>query len=178
MYKMAILSKIKSHSDVINYFKELPFYNKPIERPVKRLKNNDPLAEQLSVIKTDQAFKGYAMSCKGKIVEKKDPMVQLEVSKFSIKNLFSDLLNETKGFTYKITVKFLLRKYQHNEEIEFRPVYFNSVTKAVTNHRFQLESSFQEILYMIENWIHEGPGWIIDSFLQCFSSENVLIKLK
>ena len=45
MYKMAILSKIKSHSDVINYFKELPFYNKPIERPVKRLKNIDLLVE-------------------------------------------------------------------------------------------------------------------------------------
>ena len=27
MYKMAVLSKIKSHSDVIDYFKELPFYN-------------------------------------------------------------------------------------------------------------------------------------------------------
>ena len=38
MYKMAILSKNKSHSDVINYFKELPFDNKPIERPIKRLK--------------------------------------------------------------------------------------------------------------------------------------------
>ena len=41
MYKMAILSKIKYHSDVINYFKELPFCNKPTERPVKRLKNID-----------------------------------------------------------------------------------------------------------------------------------------
>ena len=38
MYKMAILSKNKSHSDVINYFKELPFHNKLIERPIKRLK--------------------------------------------------------------------------------------------------------------------------------------------
>ena len=72
MYKMTILSKIKSHSDVIDYFKKIPFYNKPIERPVKRLKNIDPLlAEQLSVIKADQAFKGYAMSIKVKIVEKK-----------------------------------------------------------------------------------------------------------
>ena len=106
MYKMAILSKIKSHSDVINYFKELPFYNKPIEKPVKRLKNIDPLAEQLSVIKTDQAFKGYAMSYKVKIVEKKDPILQLEASKLSIKNLFSDLLNELKGFKYQITFFF------------------------------------------------------------------------
>ena len=38
MYKMEILSKIKFHSDVTNYFKELSFYNKPIERPIKRLK--------------------------------------------------------------------------------------------------------------------------------------------
>ena len=45
MYKMAILSKVKSHSDANNYFKELPLYNKPIERPIKRLKNIGPLVE-------------------------------------------------------------------------------------------------------------------------------------
>ena len=141
MYKMAVLSKIKSHFDAVDYFKELPFYNKPIEKPVKRLKNIDPLAEQLSVIKTDQAFKGYAMSYKVEIIEKKDPNVQLEASKLSIKDLLNDLLNETKGFKYQIPVKFLLKKYKFNGEIEFAPVYFNSVT--VINHRFRLENSFQ-----------------------------------
>ena len=36
---MTILSKIKPHSDAVDYFKELSFYNKPIEKPkVKRLK--------------------------------------------------------------------------------------------------------------------------------------------
>ena len=65
--RMAIFPRIKSHSDTVDYFKELPFYNKPIEKPkVKRLKNIDQLAElpfyeQLSVIKTNQAFRGYAM---------------------------------------------------------------------------------------------------------------------
>ena len=65
MYKTIVLSKIKSHSDAVDYFKELPFYNKPIKRPnVKHLKNIDrltklPFFEQLSVIKTDQAFKAY-----------------------------------------------------------------------------------------------------------------------
>ena len=33
---MAVLSKIKSHSDVIDYFKQLPFYNKPIRKPKVR----------------------------------------------------------------------------------------------------------------------------------------------
>ena len=94
MFKIAVLSEIKSHSDVINYFKELPFHNNPIERLVKRLKNIHPLlTEQLSVIKIDQVLKGYAMSYKVEIVEKKDPILQLEASKLSIKNLFSDLLN-------------------------------------------------------------------------------------
>ena len=38
------------------------------------------------------------MSHKVEIIETKDPIVQLETSKPSIKDLFSDLLNETKGF--------------------------------------------------------------------------------
>ena len=88
------------------------------------------------------------MSFKVEIIEKKDPIVQLEASKLSIKNLFIDL--ELKGFKYQITVEFLLKKYKHNGEIEFRPIYFNSVTKAVTNHIFKLEKSFEEILYMVD----------------------------
>ena len=56
--------------------KNFLFNNKLTERPIKRLKNLDPLFElpfyeQLEVIKTDQAFKGYAMSYKVEVVEKK-----------------------------------------------------------------------------------------------------------
>ena len=79
------------------------------------------------------------------IIERKDPIVQLEASKLSIKDLFSDLLNETKGFKYQITVKVFLKKYKHSGEIEFAPVYFNLLTKTVLNQRFCLENSFQEI---------------------------------
>ena len=61
---MIVLKKIESHPDVINYFKELPFYNKYIEKPkIKHLKNIDllselPFYEELNVVKTDHAFKG------------------------------------------------------------------------------------------------------------------------
>ena len=89
---------------------------------------------------------------------KNNLIIQLKASKLSIKNLFCNLLNEIKGFKYQITVKVLFKKYKLNREIEFRTVYFKSVKKTVTYHRFQLESSFQEILYMIDNWINEGSG--------------------
>ena len=101
------------------------------------------------------------MSYKVELVEKKDPIEQLEASKSSIKDLLSNLLNKTKGFKYQITLKVTLKKYKSNGEIEFRPVYFNSTTKTVINHRFSLENAFQEILYRIDNWINEGSGWII-----------------
>ena len=103
------------------------------------------------------------MSFKGEITERKDPIVQLEASKSSIKDMFSDLLNETKGFKYQITVKVLLKKYKLNGEIELAPVYFNSETKTVINHRFKLENYFQKILYMVDVWINEGSGWIVES---------------
>ena len=49
------------------------------------------------------------MSCKVEIVERKVPIVQLEAIKSSIKDLLSDLLSETKGCKYQITVKVLLK---------------------------------------------------------------------
>ena len=52
----------------------------------------------MCVIKTNQAFRGYAMSYKVEIIEIKYPIVQSEASKSIIKDLFSDLLNETKKF--------------------------------------------------------------------------------
>ena len=103
------------------------------------------------------------MSYKVEIIERKGPVVQLEASKSSMKDLFSDLLNETEGFKYQITVKVLLKKYKLNGEIEFAPVYFNSTTKTVIRHKFSLENAFQEILCMIDAWINEGSGWIVDS---------------
>ena len=84
-------------------------------------------------------------------MRKKDPIEQLEASKPSIKDLFSNLLDETKGFKYQITLKVTLKKYKPNGEIEFRPVYFNSTTKTVINHKFSLENASQEILYRIGN---------------------------
>ena len=118
--------------------------------------------EELNVIKTDHSFKGCAMSYKVELVEKKDPLIQLEASKSSIKDLFNDPLDETKGFKYQITVKILLRKYK-GTEIEFSLVYFNSTTKTEINHKFVLCKSIQEILYRIDGWINENSGLIIES---------------
>ena len=52
---------------------------------MKFLKNIDslsklPFYEGLNVIKTYHGFKGYPMSYKGELIEKKDPLIQKEVN--------------------------------------------------------------------------------------------------
>ena len=59
------------------------------------------------------------MSYKIEIIERKDPINQLEVRKSSIKDLFSDLLNETKGFKYQITLKVLLKNTNPMEKLNW-----------------------------------------------------------
>ena len=89
---------------IVDYFQEPPFCNVSIDKPIiKPLKNIDLLPDlafyhQLNIIITDHAFTGYAMSYKVEIVGKKDLIVQLEASKSSIKDLFNDLLKDTRGF--------------------------------------------------------------------------------
>ena len=102
------------------------------------------------------------MSFKVETIERKDPINQLQARKSSVENLLSDLLNQTKGFKYQITLKVVLKKYKPNREIEFCPVYFNSKTKAVMNHKFSLENAFQEILYMFVVWINKASAGLLN----------------
>ena len=156
--------------DAKKVFQILPFYNTFIEKPeIKKLSSINllqelPFYDKLSTVKNSNAFSGYARSYKVEIVDKKEPLVQLEVSKSSIEDLFKDLLNEIKGFKYQITLAVLLSKIKTDGNIEYSPVYFNSATKTVINSdEFGLDPLFQEILYRIDNWINQGSGWIVES---------------
>ena len=70
---MAVLSEI----DIVEHFKELPFYKKSIEKPkIKQLKNVDLLAElpfykQLNVTKLNKVFQGYSVLYKVELIGKK-----------------------------------------------------------------------------------------------------------
>ena len=67
-----------------------------------------------------------------------------------------------KGFKYQITLKATLKNTNPMEKLNLDQFYFNSTTKTVINQKFSLENTFQEILYTIDNWINEGPVWIVE----------------
>ena len=83
-----------------------------------------------------------------------------------------------RGFEYQITVGVLLCKPKTNGGIEYAAVYFNSATKTVINSdKYDLDKSFQEILYRIDNWINEGSGWITKSIEAQYVNISIYIPL-
>ena len=56
------------------------------------------------------------MQCHAKS-NKKDPINQLDASKSTIKDLLKDLLDETKGFKYQITLKVELKNTSRREKL-------------------------------------------------------------
>ena len=135
--------KIISNTSFLEHFTEKPEVKKLSN--IKLLKEL-PFYDELSIVKNNNAFGRYARSYIVETVDKKDPLVQLEVSKSSIKYLFKDLLSEIKGFKYQITLAVLLNKIKNDENVKCLPVYFNSTTKTVINFdEIGLDQSFQEI---------------------------------
>ena len=88
----------------------------------------------MNIVKNKIAFSGYVQSYKIEIADKRDAIVQLKASKISIVELFKDLSIELKGFKYQITLAVLSSKVKNNGEIEYSPIYFNSLTKTVINN--------------------------------------------
>ena len=52
----------------------------------------------------------------------------------------------------------LLSKHNKNTDKEFAPAYINSTTKTVIGPKYGLDSSFQEVFNMTDNWISEEYG--------------------
>ena len=124
-----------------------------IKKPIiKGLKNIDlrhelPFYYELSIEKIWKTLKRCARSYRIEIIDWNDPLVQLQASKSSIKDLFKDLLDEIKGFKYQILVKVLYKKHKENGGMEFAPVFFNYTTKTVINSdKYMPDKSVQEIL--------------------------------
>ena len=117
----------------------MSFYGSYIDkRNVKKLNNVQllkelPFYDELSIVKNKTELSGYAQSYKIEIVDEKGVAVQLNASEISIVELFKDLLIELKEYKYQIILAVLLSKLKNGGEIEYSPVYFNSLTKTVIN---------------------------------------------
>ena len=81
-----------------------------------------------------------------------------------------DLLKTMKGYKFIETLEIMFKKSAINPETgkcesTYKTAFFNSKAKTITEAskiESELSMSQQEILNMIDIWVSEGSGWVID----------------
>ena len=55
-----------------------------------------------------------------------------------------------------------MKKRINDNEFNLKTLYFISLIKTVINQRYHLNDSFEDILNLLDIWINEVSGWVID----------------
>ena len=121
-----------------------------------------PFYDDINISNNERTFRGYAKTYRVEVINDRNLSDLLSVIKNSVKNLFDELLREKRSFKYIISVKITLKKRINDNEFNLKTLYFNSLIKTVINRRYHLNDLFEEILNLLDIWINEGSGWIID----------------
>ena len=112
-----------------------------------------------------KALKNSTKSFTVDVIDNEDPLHQLNETKNFIKKCLVKELLELKGFKYIETLKVTFEKKQGNG-ITTKTAFFNSKTKTLINAmeiNEVLQSSREELVKAIAQWLSEGSGWTISS---------------
>ena len=152
----------ESKKDVMEIIDE-PKKDVTEDKPKKDVIEDDLNTTQIK--ETDKALKGYTKSYEINIINKKNPLEQLQNTRTTLKNHLQTLLNEFKGLKFIEILKVTFTKVSNNEIIN-KTAYFNCKAHTIINNIDITESlnlSEQYILNFIAIWISEGSGWTIKS---------------
>ena len=125
----------------------------------------DDVKPRTNITQIQNALKNSTKSFSVDIIDNKDPLNQLTKTQKVIEHYLNKELGELKGFKYIETLKVTFEK-QLEDEIITKTAYFNSKTKTLINKNEineVLQTSRQELIKAIGQWISEGSGWTIQS---------------
>ena len=120
---------------------------------------------EIKIEQMNSALKSYTESYKINIVNKKDPLIQLQSTRIAIGRHLKSILTSMKGFKFIETLEVTFKKLSYGLWV-YKTAYFNSVARIIINDSEiddSLQLSKQKILNIIAQWISEGSGWTIKS---------------
>ena len=143
--------------------KEIDSTTKSIDDRYKKV--SDGLVSSPKITQLRKALKGSTKSFTVDVIDSEDPLHQLNETKNFIKKCLVKELLELKGFKYIETLKVTFEKKQ-GKGITTKTAFFNSKTKTLINAieiNEVLQSSREELVKAIAQWLSEGSGWTISS---------------
>ena len=119
----------------------------------------------------NQALKGHAKSYDIELQDNLNPLNHFIKTKALVESHLENLLKDMKGFKFIETLEVTFEKDTINSKTGkrvsiYKMAFFNSKAKTITKANdieHELSMSRQEILNVIDKWVSEGSGWVIDS---------------
>ena len=118
----------------------------------------------------NRALKGHAKSYGIELQDNLNPLNHFTKTKALVESHLEGLLKDMKGFKFIETLEVTFEKETIDSKTGkrvsiYKTAFFNSKAKTITkanNIEPELSMSRQEILNVIDKWISEGSGWVID----------------
>ena len=137
----------------------------PPPKPIPQVEDHIINVPVPKIKELNKALKNSTKSFTVDIVDNKDPLLQLTKTRNVIEQYLNKELGELKGFKYIETLKITFEK-QLGNKTTIKTAYFNSMTTTIINKNEinkALQTSRQELMKAIGQWISEGSGWTIQS---------------
>ena len=180
--------KVCNHEDLLNNdpFKDkVPKPITPAQKPTRRIqkptrKPPPPPIPQVEdhiisvpvpkIKELNQALKGHEKSYGIELQDNLNPLNHFTKTEALVKSHLEDLLKDMKGFKFIEVLEVMFEKQAINSKTGkrvsiYKTAFFNGKAKTITKPNDiepELSMSRQEILNVIDKWVSEGSGWVID----------------
>ena len=155
----------KTTQKVVNWLKWSKNADKVIEEQTKEPQTEESKPTEATFAQKEKALRGFTRSYEISLINRQDPLIQLQNTRLLIKNNLLKVLKEMKGLKFNEVLNITFEKQKGDELIEEKP-YFITKKQTLTNEveitNF-LETTQQQIVNKIEQWISKGSAWIIKS---------------
>ena len=176
--------KVSKHEDLLDNY---PFKDEVVQEPAKRIKPPKPTRKpppppipqvediiiNVPVPKIKELNKALKRQAKSYDIELQDnlnPLNDFTKTKALVESHLENLLKDMKGFKFIETLEVPFQKDTIDSKTGkcvsiCKTAFFNGKAKTVTkvdDIEPELNISRQEILNVIDKWVSEGLGWVID----------------
>ena len=118
----------------------------------------------------NKALKGHAKSYEIELLDNLNPLNHFTKTRPLTESHLEDLLKTMKGFKFIETLEVTFEKDTIDSKTGkrvsiYKTAFFNGKAKTITkvdDIEPELNMSRQEILNVIDKWVSEGSGWVID----------------
>ena len=176
--------KVSNHEDLLD---NDPFKDEVAQEPAKRIKPPKPTRKPPpspipqvedniinvpvpKIKELNKALKGHAKSYDIELQDNLTPLNHFTKTKALVESHLENLLKDMKGFKFIETLEITFEKDTIDSKTGkrvgiYKTAFFNGKAKTITKPNDvgpELNMSRQEILNVIDKWVSEGLGWVID----------------